>query len=75
MNVWHCLESDVVTKPHDRPRFHAMCVRVPNVTASARVERWWSHRASASVPYHVQPWHTNCLHFNVFVTRREQPLA
>ena len=36
MNVWHCLESDVVTNPQDHPRFQAVFVgRTPSVTALA----------------------------------------
>ena len=36
LNVWHCLESDVVTNPEDHPRFQAVFVgRTASVTALA----------------------------------------
>ena len=43
LNVWHCLESDVVTNPQDHPRFKQCWSTVHNLSPHSHCGTWWSH--------------------------------
>ena len=75
MDVWHCLESDVVANPQDHPRFQEVFVgQTPSVSAlalldvvvaSCPMEDFSTMSSSATQP----------LHFKVCVDRRKNRLV